>query len=301
MKIVGPYIPPQRPVKIAFVVEAPTAEDLTNGMLLTGSDGRVFNAMMRSANIDRDEVMITSVYNTRPPDDDAKKAGWLKDDERTAEALARLTEQFAEVRPDVIVPLGHVALWAFTEADAIANYRGAVTPATRIVPGAKLLPTMAPITVQRAWHWLTIVTGDLVKAGAEADIGPAITYPKVELLIEPTIADIRRFVPYAEASPKLSIDIETGWGQITSISFAPTTKLALAIPFVDLRKPNKSYWRTAEEEFEAWRLVQHMCELPNPKVGQNFMYDIMWLYGIHGIGVRNYRFDTRIRHKVLRP
>lgn len=301
MKTVPSQWPETLPTKIAFVGEAPSDEELIKGQPLVGPAGRVFNAMMRSANLDRDEYFITNVFDEKAPDNDLDAAGWFKDQPRIDAAFARLNEELARAKPNVIVPLGGTALWAFTGQRNIKNFRGAVTKATQIVPDAKLLPTMHPSFVQRSWHWLSIVVGDFVKAAAEAELGPQFVYPKVEILVEPTLDDIRRFVPEALASKKLSVDIETGWGQITSIAFAPRTDLAMSIPFIDLRKTNKSYWPTAGMEFAAWRLVEEMLVSDVPKVGQNFMYDIMWLYEKHGIGVRNYRFDTRIRHKVLYP
>lgn len=295
------YWPETLPVKLAFIGEAPSDEELIAKTPLVGPSGRVFNAMLRNANIERDEVFITNVFDEKADDNDVEKAGWLKDEVRVQEAFARLNEELGRAQPNVIVPLGGTALWAFTGNKGITNFRGAVTPAEQIVPGAKLVPTLHPAAVLRSWHWMPIVVGDMVKAAAEAAAGPRIVYPKVQLLIEPSLDDIRRFVPECLASPKLSVDIETGWGQIRSIAFAPREDLAMSIPFIDLRRPSKSYWPTPGQEFAAWRLVQEMCESPVPKVGQNFMYDIIWLYMKHGIGVRNYRYDTRLRHKVLYP
>lgn len=284
-----------------FVGEAPSDEEVMKGQPFVGPAGRVFSSMMRSAGLERDDYAITNVFDEQAPDNDLEKAGWFKDEARVNAALERLAAEVVRAQPNVIVPMGGTALWAFTGQKAITNYRGAVTPATRVVEGAKLLPTMHPAFVLRSWHWLSMVVGDLVKAAREADIGPKITYPKVQILVEPTLDDIRRFVPEALASEKLSVDIETGWGQITSIQFAPRPDLAMSIPFVDLRKPSRSYWPTPGQEFSAWRLVEEMLTSPVPKVGQNFMYDIFWLYNKHGIGVRNYRYDTRLRHKTLYP
>src|SRR5690606_31047296 len=108
---------------------------------------------------------------------DPLKAGWFKEQVRVDEAFARLNEELTRAGPNVIVPLGSSALWGFTGNDTIKNFRGAVTPATRIVPGAKLLPTMHPAAVLRAWHWLTLVVGDFIKAAAEAELGPKLIYP----------------------------------------------------------------------------------------------------------------------------
>lgn len=297
--------PAEKP-KIAFVTEYPFPEDVIKQKPLQGPIGRVFNMLLRSADIDRDEVYIGHVFDEMLPGDGERDqakalAEWKKDPVRTDEAFARLNEELTRMDAPVIVPLGGTALWAFTGDAGISKSRGAVTPASRIMPGAKLIPTYHPQSVQRAWHLLTFVVGDFEKAMIEANLGPGFFYPKVELLIEPTVADVRRYAEECMASPKLSVDIETGWGQITSIAFASTTSRAMAVPFVDLRKPNKSYWPTVDDEVAVWRVVEEICGAPNPKVGQNFMYDLFWLHQKHGVTVRNYRHDTRLKHKVLYP
>lgn len=299
MKPIASQMPSIVPTKIAFVVDFPVDEDVVMGQHLAGAAGRVFNAMLRNANLDRDEYYIGSVFNEQPDNDDP--AEWLRDPVRVSENLDRLNKELLEVQPTVIVPLGAVALWAFTEEKLIGKFRGAVTKATRVMPGHKLVPTYHPQAVRKNWAWLVMVVKDLVKAAEEAELGPEIIYPKVELLIEPNLAEIAQFVPECVASPKLSVDIETGWGQITAIAFAPTTSRAMSIPFVDLRRPNKSYWVNPEQEVRAWRYVEEILAAPNPKVGQNYMYDIFWLYLQKGIATRNYRSDTRLRHKVLYP
>lgn len=294
MKPVQSYIPPSGKAKIAFIAGFPTTEESIAGRPMSGPSGRVFNAILRSAGIDRDECYIGHVFDREPTPQ-------LVEQNYIVEQQARLNAELTAVAPNVIVPLGADALYAFTGQRNIKNFRGAVTPAVHIMPGAKLVPSFDPDNVRKAWHLLSISQGDYVKAAAEADIGPQIVYPKVNLLIEPTLQDIRDFTPHCLASPKLSVDIETGWGQITAIAFAPSPSVAMSIPFVDLRKPNKSYWPNAEQERDAWRLVENICASDVPKLGQNFMYDIMWLYHKHGVAMRNYRFDTRIRHKTMYP
>lgn len=299
--------PAKGTAKLAFIGEAPSDEETMRLEPLVGPSGRVFNAMLRNANIDRDEIFISNAFDQRIPGDtdreiDQNRALWLKDDVRVAENAARLNEELERVQPNVIVPLGATALWAFTGVGTgISKYRGAATAATRIRVGAKLIPTYHPAYVIRNWQSLSIVVGDFIKASAEADLGPRIIYPRLEIYVEPTLDDIREWVPEWKSARKLSVDIETGWGQITGIGFAPSATRAMAIPFVDLRKTNKSYWKDAKDEMEVWKIVRDVLESPVPKVGQNYTYDLFWLLKQRGIRTRAYRSDTRLRHKVLYP
>lgn len=285
--------------KIAFVGEAPSTEELVFRKPFVGPAGRVFNQMMRSANLDRDNYLITNAYDQMLEDDEPIET-FMRDEELTRLNAERLKEELEHVKPNVIVPMGNTALWMFTGQTLISKYRGATTTASRIVPGAKLLPTYHPSAIQRSWKLLPLAVGDLMRAAEESRY-PNIRYPHVELLIEPTLEDVRRFCEECRECQKLSVDIETGWGQITSIALAPTPQRAMAIPFVDLRKPNKCYWGSASDELLAWRFVQGALETGVPKVGQNLMYDLFWLYDKKGIKILNYRHDTRLKHKVLFP
>lgn len=296
---VPPQWPSRIPTPITFVAEAPSYEEIIGLRTLIGPAGRVFNQTLRAANLNRADYHVTNLFDEQAEDNDVEP--WLADEGRMAEARARLAEEIGRTRPNVIVPLGAAALFAFTGFRKISAFRGAVTAASYIVPGAKLLPTYHPAAIFKQWKLLSITVGDYVKAAREAARGPRIVYPKRQILIEPTVADVGAFADECLHSDLLSVDIETGWGQITCIGFAPTAERAMCIPFVDKRKPSRNYWASADDEFEVWKHVRRVCESPVPKLGQNFIYDFVWLYEEAGIEVRNYHDDTRLISHALYP
>lgn len=289
---------PQR-VPLVFVADAPTDNEAAVGAPLTGPSGRIFNAMLRAANIDRSTVMITNVFDMSYGEDPDELKAWLADPDFTAPHLARLADELQTADPTVIVPLGHVALWALTGDLGIAAQRGNITTATRLAEGRKLVPTFHPDQIRKHWKFYSVGIGDLLKAAREVERGPAVVYPKRRLLIEPSFKDAIDFLRRAHKAPLLSVDIETGWGQITSIGFAPQEEVAICIPFVDLRRPNRSYWQDPEQEIDIWWAVKELLESPVPKLGQNFVYDVFWLWQKQGIRVMNYLHDTRLMHHAL--
>jgi uracil-DNA glycosylase family 4 len=293
-----PQWPSSTPCKIAFVGDAPRDEDTIMQKPMMGGAGKVFNGLLRGANIERTEHLVTNVFDTQP-DGDIKD--WLVEDERFAKACARLQDEIATCQPNVIVPMGAGALWAFTRSSNIQNFRGAVVKASHIVPGAKLVPTFHPEVIQKTWKWLPMATADLVKAVREAEIGPQVVYPKVTLMVEPTLKEALEFCKLCLKSDLLSTDIETGWGQITCIGLGPTANTAMCIPFVDLRKPNKCYWPTLDAELQVWQAIREVMESDVPKLGQNFLYDVFWMYKRANIKIMNYRHDTRLQHHALYP
>lgn len=296
---IRPYYPASGKARIAFVGGAPSFDDDTTGVPFSGSVGRIFHAILRAAGIDRHEVILTNVFDEEMSSDDAIQA--YRDPERRHKARERLNAELKDRGINVVVPLGPVALAAFTDHGEVGKFRGAVTPAVHVLPGAKLLPSVHPEQVMKVWKLLVTVVQDFGKAAAQSD-SPLIRYPKRRLLIEPTIKDIEDYLPKLYASELLSTDIETGWGQITCIGFAPDATQAICIPFVDRRSPSRSYWRSAADEVKVWRMVADVLESPSvPILGQNFTYDMAWLYGWAKIKVRNYRDDTRLIHHILYP
>ena len=304
--------PSRFPARIAFVGEAPGINEVERGIPLVGASGNVFNAMLRTANLERSDFHITNVFDEKLPDNDIKNwcshekndlppigaAGYLQP--QYHHHLSRLRDELADVKPSIIVPLGGTALWAFTGSAEITSQRGAIQPATQMLPGVKLLPTFHPAFVIRQWKYFSVVTADIIRAYREGAFRE-IRLPKRELLIEPSINDIRAFLPRLLGSDLLSVDIETGWGLITNLGFAPDSVHAINIPFVDTRRANKSFY-SLSDEVEAWKIIKEVMESDTPKLGQNFgAYDAYWFIDQMGIAPRNFIHDTRLIHHNLYP
>lgn len=316
---VPPKWPTILPPKIAFIGEAPSHEELTKGIPLVGPSGRMFNSLLQSAGLNREEYLVTNVFSEKLPDNDVSNwcsnltdaraggyttlppigdAGFLRPEHHWH--LDRLKEELERCQPSVVVPLGGTALWALTGQTSIGALRGTVAASTMLVPGMKLVPTYHPSFVMKQFKFYTVVVGDLQKAAKEAERGPGIYLPKRELVLEPTLRDIRDSVGRLCMADLLSVDIETGWGQITCIGFSPEPSYALCVPFVDRRNVNKSYWPTAREETEAWGYVRDILGASVPKLGQNYgAYDAFWLLKKYHMPTRNMRHDTRLMHHAL--
>lgn len=325
MKKFNPRVSAALPTKpfngIAFIGEAPGDEEVIKGAPFVGPSGRIFTQACQVAGIDREASFVGNVFDVQLPDNNIEN--WCAN---TAEArkwdgiglpavtrghylrpeyeghLARLGKELRGLKPNVIVPMGNTALWALRGHGSIKMHRGALAEARMIVPGAKLLPTFHPAAVLRMYKYFPIMVFDLLKAWGERK-SSEIAYTPREILLEPTLDDIRAFKQSVLDAPYLSIDIETipKFRQITCIGFADSIGRALVVPFCDKRVPNSSYWKTAEEEVEAIELVEELCSLPMPKIGQNFTYDLQWLLERWGVRVRNYVEDTRLMHHALYP
>ena len=220
--------------------------------------------------------------------------------------LERLAKEVEEFNPNLIVALGNTATWAFLGSGNIGKIRGAITSTsscgyTRLSREYKLLPTYHPAGILRQWAWRPILSADLMKAKREGEF-PEIRRPDRTIVINPTLKELRGLVQQVLENPPplLSVDTETGSGQIKCIGFAPSRHEAFLVPFLDEKKPGYSYWPSHWEEVEAWTLVAKLLESPIPKLWQNGVYDLQYLTPL-GIMPQACLEDTMLLHHSLFP
>lgn len=264
-------------------------------------------------------IALTNVLNLRPPDNKIDNLSVPKKElppgypypaitrglylrPEFLPELDRLKAELLECRPNVVVAMGNTACWALLQATNIGSIRGATAESIEMGEAryqVKTLPCYHPAAVLRQWNWRPIVVADLQKAFREAAF-PEIRRPVRRALVNPSIEEVRHWATstLASAPPLLSCDIETGAHQIKMISFAPSAREALLVPFMDVGSPTGSYWPTIIQELEAWHWVRALLESPIPKLGQNFMYDLQYLMAM-GIRPRACLEDTMILHHAL--
>lgn len=216
--------------------------------------------------------------------------------------LVRLYEDIARTNPNLVIALGNTPLWALCATTGISKLRGFTRESTKGVPGVKVLPTYHPAAVLRQWELRSVTVIDLSKAVREAAF-PEIQRPAREIWIEPDIFDIERF--YHESihgCPLLSVDIETSGEQVTCVGFAPRNDLAIVIPFYDARRKGRSYWANGGDERRAWSVVKEILQDKSiPKLFQNGLYDIAFLWRSMGLKVYGATEDTMLLHHALQP
>ena len=216
--------------------------------------------------------------------------------------LDRLGDEILAIDPNLIICLGNSALWALAGRTGVSKLRGTTFLSTHCVSDYKCLVAYHPSAVLRGWENRPVTILDFAKATYERDY-PEVRRPKCEIWIEPDIADIERFYnDHILGCEILSTDIETSGTRITCIGFAPRHDLAIVIPFDDDRRPDRSYWSTGVDERRTWEIVRRILEDPTiPKVFQNGLYDIAFLWRSYGIRVLAGREDTMLLHHALLP
>src|SRR5882672_1745073 len=317
--------------KIAIIGEAWGEQESRERTPFVGASGWHLSQMLNEAGIDRPSCHLTNVFNIWPRDGKTDRHGYLSGPGKVAEVQAfcgpreeaipgwpalmtsryvraefqpeldRLQDELVDVNPNIIICLGNTALWALTGHTAISKRRGAVSASTHCVSGFKILPTYHPAAVMRQWELRAVTVLDLMKALRESAF-PEVVYPNCEVWTDPDLEDLERFYDqHIVGCEKISTDIETAGTQVTCIGFAPTPSIALVVPFVDPRRARGSYWPTLAVELQAWSFVRRVLESPYPKIFQNGLYDISFLWRSYGLRVKNPAEDTMLLHHALQP
>ena len=297
---------------IALVGEAYGEQEERLRLPFVGPSGYLLNQLLEEADIRRADCLVTNVFNLRPSNNDvetlcvpkALDASGLPPirngkylDARYLPELSRLHDELTSCAPNVVVALGGIASWALLHDPRISKIRG--TTALSIW-GHKVLPTYHPAAVLRQWEYRPVTLLDLMKAKRESAY-PEVRRPRRLIYLEPTIADLWSFYHEHLASARaIAFDIETSGDQITCIGFAPRTDLALVVPFWDPRRGG-NYWATSGDEAEAWRFVRTVLALRVPKVTQNGLFDVNFLWSRYGIPVTDWAEDTMLLHHALYP
>ena len=262
------------------------------------------------------EAFLTNVFNLRPEKNDVEslctgKAGVTHNlgairqgkyirDEYLGE-VERLRGELKSNPTNLILALGNSATWALLGVGGISKIRGTVTSSEFTGAYRKVLPVLHPAAILRQWELRAVTVLDLKKAAREIAY-PEVRRPQRTVYIEPTLEDLEVYYDRELAGASIiSFDIETAAHQITCIGFAPSERSALVVPFTDQRRDGGSYWPTAAEELSAWNFVRRVLDHPAPKVGQNLLYDLHFLWRGYGITARNVEHDTMLLHHSLQP
>lgn len=211
--------------------------------------------------------------------------------------LERLSREIREYNPNLILGLGAVSSWFILGSPYISKLRGTVAQSQY----GKFLPTFHPASLLRGRspENRPVVLMDLMKAKLECDF-PEVRRPQRFVYVPETINEILWSIREMASAPILSIDIETVEDQITCFGVAWSRDHSLVIPIFDWRNATRSYWH-ADDERTVWSLIKQICTTPIPKLFQNGLYDIRFLYERYAIAPAMCEHDTMLLHHAMQP
>lgn len=311
-----------RDAKIAFVGEAPGAEEEKLGEPFVGTSGQLFRNTMSRVGIPPGRVFITNTCKERPPNNDISK--WAKQrkrkgtkeydiipNETVARGIHALYAELAELRRNgcnVVVPLGNTALWALTGQQHITKRRGSIMAVewdlnrARIfqdtgfltedfmldiaaVQGMKVIPTIHPAAVLRLWSYMAPFQTDLRRIKEDSTF-PELRLPEREIILNPQGKILDEAVKELLGAKELSFDIESVGNRLYCTGFASDPKWALTL---SANSPEND------------RAVRTLLTSPIPKIAQNALFDTTFLPMYAGIHVNNLFFDTMLAQHACYP
>lgn len=278
------YVPAIGPTGacIMLIGEAPGAEEDVALEPFVGPAGRCLNELLSRSGVQRAACRITNVVKHRPPNNDIsiyyEKTKGGKPSDRPTEGLLHLFDavraEVEAVRPNVVVPLGKVALQALTGETAIGSWRGSILESP-FIKGQKVIPTYHPSAClpHHQPELSFLVVHDLKRVREESAM-PEIVLPERSFIIEPSFSQVMQELTRLQRIARyVSFDIETRGNQIVCLGLSDDPSRAICIPFVNDDGPAYSL----EEEASIWRMLGRLWVMDKRFVAQNAMFDCAYL------------------------
>jgi uracil-DNA glycosylase family 4 len=289
--------------KMFFLGEAPGEVEDQTGLPFQNPHGagKIFNLIMSQVGINRRDVRIRNVALQRPPNNDMSHFFYDKrctvPKPELVQWIEELRQELEESRPNVVVALGHYALWALTGEKKISTARGYITEST-LVPGLKVLPTYHPQNINYEWKNFPIAVFDVRKALFHSD-KPKIALDKTRYIAPATFT---MFMDYLETirkgNKRFSFDIEAHVGTAYPYLLGVADSPNFGMSFYNMKgsDPTISY----HQEAQLWHKLAEVgkaCEV----IMHNVCYDkaVMWHH--HQILFENIWMDTLIAAHVIWP
>jgi uracil-DNA glycosylase family 4 len=298
-----------RGANIALVGEQPAVNEMYRGEPFVGAAGDILDECLYDTSINRSDIYVTNVIK-----DGTKPLGHFIKLNTKGEvtftsphwdfSLEYLKEELEYIKPNVVIPLGNVPLYALTQRTGISKWRSSIIEST-LVPGLKTIPTFHPSSVLPKTEYgkkdifrQHLIKFDLQRAKNESNFTEIIP-ENTSALIRPTFTEVINFLQECQAHSIIDIDIEVVNEELDCIALAIGTNpiISMCIPFTD----SGDYF-SPDQEAEILLTIAKLIENPSiAKRGQNFSFDLWFLLRKYGIKPRGKIHDTMVAQKICLP
>ena len=270
--------------KIAIVKDMPSVDEALKGEFGHGNDTDLLRQLLHRAGIEYSSCYVTSVLREYPLNGDIKRLFMGKLEAKAKDfsgmqhklgvlrpeyfhEFLRLFKELAAIKPNVIIALGELALWALTRKEGIKTYRGTVIPSVC----GKVVASYSLEDAFKKWDMLPVIAADFSKAARES-LSPESSFKRRTIYVAENKEDLDAFhTTWHSQCNRIAFDVETDPTppRITSYSIAPNSSVALV---VDVDKLG-----------DGWALGYYLPRwVDKVWIGHNILYDLVWveLYGI---------------------
>lgn len=265
--------------KMCILVDYPRTSALSAGLPLGDWEFNLLNEKLRKAGISPTDVRFECLMNS--PRDSRE------------EALEKFIERAADLpNCTTILTLGELSLNTTTEKSQLEKWHCSPLDAISRLAVRKVMPTFHPERIMREWGMGIWVEIALHKCAKYIDEKVWARKP-YNFELNPPLEQTLHILRTLKDKPYLSVDIETGRGQINTMGFAWSPTEAIAINVLPDRLSPESF-------HHLWIEIADILESPIPKIMQNGIYETMYL-AMYGIIIENYAHDTMWCQKFLWP
>ncbi len=286
--------------KIMIIGEAPGEKEEKLRRPFVGPSGQLLEDLLYRAGIMRRACYITNVVKEKPYKNNINlfitfKQKTVVETEAFKSYVQLLKDEIEEVKPNVIVCVGAIPLWAVCGKIGSTKWRGSIIEST-LVPGMKVIPIIHPAAAMRQYIFQHFISFDLGRVKAEAE-RPEIELKERNYIIRPDYFDSMQYLDQCSKRERVAFDIEVSGMQVSCISFSHDENTAISIPFMERGREYFTY----EQEAEVWLKIAQILEDPGIEcVGQNVTFDSTFLFRRYGIKSTNLH-DTMIAIAVIYP
>ena len=304
----SPHCPPFGPeaAKVLVVGDFPGADDLYHQRPFSSSAGKELRKIIQDGGFLLSEIRFTYLHKTRPTDDNWRSLQYDKVKGAPSHfihhfgksvhpdlvtSISRLTTEIDLQKPDLIITVGTMALWALTRGELTSPDKWRGSQLTQY--GYRILPTLSPEVILRNWEYRAEVVRDFRRANdwLLGNAEPRQWNFTVRPSFMATVERLRNLIASASSPLLLSVDLETRAGHLACCGIAWSAQDAISIPFMCVENP-EGYW-DATQETELILLIRELLTHPNVSVvGQNFSYDAQYIS-------RYWHFTPNVRHDTM--
>jgi len=272
--------------KIMIVGSLPGKIDASVGKAYAGQPGQLLSQLLSQAGISRYECAITFACKERPPGGNASffftNKTCTHPKPLMEEYLEQLKKEIEDYKPNVILTLGHTALWAVCGTRNLKNFRGSLLEST-LHPGTKVIPTFSPSSVNAKMEWAFPVVMDMRKLKRHQNSAGMPPDNRV-IIADATLAQFKNYAHVLINDPTITqfaCDIETTPpnSHISRISFSHDPDFGMSIPILSGHMPV----HPGTQEAEIWDLLSQVLTCGKLIIWQNGTYDLLVLWKNNGI------------------
>lgn len=295
--------------KIMLVQDFPDRLEEQYGQYMIGHAKKETQEMFALAGADLSEMYVTSVLKVRPPADRKgnAKVTKLKDIGFTiAQFVPQLHAEIQAINPNVIVPLGDLALTTLTGRKKMGDWRGSILKGWE---SRKYIGTHHPKNLAEFYEkqgvfkysakvYMQLDLNRIVRESFRKDID----LPIRTLRVCKSVVQLIEFLDRNRDKKRCSLDIEVHKAIPICIGLAFDSTYGLSVPLLNVDSQARSGGISKAEQALIWEILAKFLQREDIEwLGQNFHFDKTLMEYVCGIKIRGKTHDLMYKAQTLHP